>query len=103
MANESSTFSSSGYLATDVMSVLPCIVGCAVLVGCMTAAQNTESDLRRRREEMVEQQIRQRGVADTRVLAAMRSVPRERFVPPDLLQQAYEDRKSTRLNSSHRQ
>ena len=32
---------------------------------------------------MVESQIRQRGVADARVLDAMRTVPRERFVPVD--------------------
>jgi len=57
----------------------------------MTAAQNGESDLRARREAMVEQQIRQRGVTDARVLDAMRSVPRERFVPPELRAQAYED------------
>ena len=73
------------------MSVLPCIVGCLVLVGCMTAAQPGESDLRARRLEMVEQQIRQRGVTDARVLEAMRTVPRERFVPPELLPQAYDD------------
>jgi protein-L-isoaspartate(D-aspartate) O-methyltransferase len=40
---------------------------------------------------MVEQQIRQRGVTDARVLEAMRTVPRERFVPPELLPQAYDD------------
>jgi protein-L-isoaspartate(D-aspartate) O-methyltransferase len=57
----------------------------------MTAAQNGESELRARREAMVEQQIRQRGVTDARVLDAMRSVPRERFVPPELRAQAYED------------
>ena len=57
----------------------------------MTAAQNSDSDLRARRHEMVEQQIRQRGVTDARVLDAMRSVPRERFVPPELLRQAYAD------------
>jgi protein-L-isoaspartate(D-aspartate) O-methyltransferase len=73
------------------MSVLPCIVACAVLVGCMTAAQNDESDLRARRHEMVEQQIRQRGVTDARVLAVMRSVPRERFVPEEVRHQAYDD------------
>ena len=73
------------------MSALPCIVACAVLVGCMTAAQNSEPDLRARRHEMVEQQIRQRGVTDARVLDAMRTVPRERFVPPELLRQAYDD------------
>ena len=57
----------------------------------MTTAQNGESDLRARREAMVEQQIRQRGVTDARVLDAMRSVPRERFVPSELRAQAYED------------
>jgi protein-L-isoaspartate(D-aspartate) O-methyltransferase len=57
----------------------------------MTAAQNGEPDLRARRHEMVEQQIRQRGVTDARVLDAMRTVPRERFVPPALLRQAYDD------------
>lgn len=42
--------------------------------------------------EMVEQQIRQRGVSDPRVLAAMRTVPRERFVPADQAARAYDDR-----------
>jgi protein-L-isoaspartate(D-aspartate) O-methyltransferase len=73
------------------MSVLPCIVACTVLAGCMTVAQSGDSDLRARRHEMVEQQIRQRGVTDPRVLEAMRSVPRDRFVPPELAHQAYED------------
>lgn len=40
---------------------------------------------------MVEQQIRQRGVTDARVLAAMETLPRERFVPPDARSQAYDD------------
>jgi protein-L-isoaspartate(D-aspartate) O-methyltransferase len=73
------------------MSALPCIVASAVLVGCMTGAQSNDLDLRARRHEMVEQQIRQRGVTDARVLDAMRTVPRERFVPPELLRQAYDD------------
>ena len=33
---------------------------------------------------MVEQQLRARGIDDERVLAAMATVPRERFVPPEL-------------------
>jgi protein-L-isoaspartate(D-aspartate) O-methyltransferase len=40
---------------------------------------------------MVEQQIRQRGVTDTRVLAAMETIPRDRFIPPDARSQAYDD------------
>lgn len=43
------------------------------------------------REAMVESQIRARGVRDERVLAAMRSVPREEFVPERLRTAAYED------------
>lgn len=40
---------------------------------------------------MVEEQIRQRGVTDTRVLAAMEAVPRDRFIPPAARSQAYDD------------
>jgi protein-L-isoaspartate(D-aspartate) O-methyltransferase len=40
---------------------------------------------------MVESQIRARGVEDSLVLAAMRSVPRHLFVPPDLVGVAYTD------------
>jgi protein-L-isoaspartate(D-aspartate) O-methyltransferase len=43
------------------------------------------------RERMVERQLRRRGIADERVLAAMGSVPRELFVPPDVRHLAYED------------
>ncbi len=43
------------------------------------------------REWMVEQQIAARGVTDAKVLAAMREVPREEFVPAELTAQAYED------------
>jgi protein-L-isoaspartate(D-aspartate) O-methyltransferase len=40
---------------------------------------------------MVERQLRRRGIHDTRVLAAMNEVPRERFVPPDQRKRAYRD------------
>jgi protein-L-isoaspartate(D-aspartate) O-methyltransferase len=40
---------------------------------------------------MVEQQIKQRGITDARVLAAMETLPRECFVPPDAVSQAYDD------------
>jgi len=36
-------------------------------------------------------QLEQRGISDPAVLAAMRAVPRERFVPPDLVRSAYDD------------
>ena len=40
---------------------------------------------------MVERQLRDRGIRDERVLAAMAELPRERFVPPELAGRAYED------------
>lgn len=43
------------------------------------------------RERMVARQIAGRGVRDAAVLAAMRQVPRERFVPSQLACLAYED------------
>ena len=43
------------------------------------------------RQRMVDDQIAARGIRDSRVLAAMGNVPRERFVPPDVAAQAYAD------------
>ena len=43
------------------------------------------------REAMVCQQLRRRGIRDERVLAAMNSVPRERFVPVENQSRAYAD------------
>lgn len=43
------------------------------------------------REEMVRRQIAGRGIDDERLLAAMRAVPREAFVPEHLAAHAYED------------
>jgi protein-L-isoaspartate(D-aspartate) O-methyltransferase len=40
---------------------------------------------------MVDAQLRDRGIRDERVLAAMAAVPRESFVPEDERQAAYED------------
>ena len=45
----------------------------------------------RMRDAMVERQIAARGVADQRVLTAMRQVPREAFVPDQLAEFAYAD------------
>ena len=40
---------------------------------------------------MVERQLRRRGIEDERVLDAMATVPRERFVPEELRAEAYSD------------
>jgi len=43
------------------------------------------------RARMVERQLRARGIADERVLAAMGCVPREAFVPVEVAPYAYDD------------
>lgn len=45
----------------------------------------------RLREAMVREQIEARGVRDPRVLAALRAVPRERFVPAAARDHAYDE------------
>jgi len=45
----------------------------------------------RAREKMVARQLRGRDITDERVLAAMATVPRERFVPPEERSRAYDD------------
>lgn len=50
------------------------------------------NDLTRIREHMVEEQIIARGINDTRVVAAMRTVPRHRFLPGRPITEAYTDR-----------
>jgi protein-L-isoaspartate(D-aspartate) O-methyltransferase len=43
------------------------------------------------REQMVERQLRRRGISDERVLAAMAAIPRERFVPEAYARRTYAD------------
>jgi protein-L-isoaspartate(D-aspartate) O-methyltransferase len=50
-----------------------------------------QAALREAREAMVRHQIAARDVRDPRVLEAMRTLPRHRFVPEELLAQAYAD------------
>jgi protein-L-isoaspartate(D-aspartate) O-methyltransferase len=51
----------------------------------------TEDKYAAMRQRMVDTQIAIRGVSDLRVLAAMRQVPRHRFIPSHLWDQAYHD------------
>jgi protein-L-isoaspartate(D-aspartate) O-methyltransferase len=50
-----------------------------------------EQDFAARRAAMVEHQLRERGIGDERVLAAMGEVPREGFVPERRRELAYAD------------
>jgi protein-L-isoaspartate(D-aspartate) O-methyltransferase len=48
-------------------------------------------ELAEARRRMVDEQLRERGIADERVLAAMERVPRELFVPEAYRARAYDD------------
>lgn len=52
---------------------------------------STHKDPSARRAQMVEQQLVRRGIQDARVLAAMREVPREAFVPEEERARAFDD------------
>ena len=50
-----------------------------------------EPDFTEARNRMVDSQVRPNKVIDPRIIAAMRQLPRERFVPPGLAALAYAD------------
>ena len=56
-----------------------------------SAAAQAERDFDRQRQQMVTHQLRGRDIVDARVLKAMATVPRHRFVPEDLHDLAYRD------------
>lgn len=60
-------------------------------VRALARRNSTEETHRRRRLAMVDEQIRGRGVTDSRVLGAMESVPRHLFVAESLAATAYRD------------
>jgi protein-L-isoaspartate(D-aspartate) O-methyltransferase len=74
------------FLALAVLGVVP-------HAACQGDTPNAvdEAWYRKMRERMVETQIERRGIKDQRVLEALRSVPRHRFVPEDLAPRAYDD------------
>jgi protein-L-isoaspartate(D-aspartate) O-methyltransferase len=66
-----------------------------LLAGCSVRPADTattEDSWAEARERMVNQQLAKRGVADERVLAAMRRVRRHELVPEGVRRHAYEDR-----------
>src|SRR5690606_36266472 len=79
----------SGPEVRHVISMRLTAVTLAALMLPMNAMQpDPYSEARAR---MVETQIASRGVRDERVLAAMRAVPRHRFVDQSLAAEAYND------------
>jgi protein-L-isoaspartate(D-aspartate) O-methyltransferase len=60
-------------------------------MGADPAGDPTVAATARERETMVASQLRRRGIADERVLAAMNAIPRELFVEPATRRHAYDD------------
>jgi protein-L-isoaspartate(D-aspartate) O-methyltransferase len=84
------------------VAALPVMFAIAGAVSC-TASSDVEpgqDSLANARSSMVTDQIAKRGVADPRVLAAMRDVPRHLFVPAEARTNAYDD---TPLSIGHQQ
>src|SRR5688572_21455259 len=65
----------------------------AVVIGRVPGSGSDWQEARaaRERERMVEEQLGRRGITDARVLAALRKVPRHRFVEEALRDRAYGD------------
>ena len=72
---------------------LPGVIFALVAASLLLSAAAGADDAARgaRRERMLEDQIEARGVVNPRVLAAMRAVPRHRFVPERYRDYAYAD------------
>ena len=70
----------------------PALVLGMIPAACLAApAPNDEAKFEAARARMVAEQVEGRGVRDPAVLAAMRKVPRHRFVPESLSGEAYDD------------
>jgi len=65
-------------------------IAAAVLSVALQPASATDGPYLQKRAAMVRDQIEREGVTDTRVLTAMRDVPRHLFVPPSFRAKAYE-------------
>ena len=77
-------------LRAAALAVLCGPLAAACAAGPQSPAPEDE-DMAAKRERMVDQDIAARGVRDPRVLQAMRSVPRHRFVDPRRARDAYRD------------
>jgi protein-L-isoaspartate(D-aspartate) O-methyltransferase len=59
---------------------------------CWQNSMTSEEEFLDLRQKMVTEQLRERGIQDPRVLAAMNTVPRHWFTPNEYRDRAYEDR-----------
>ena len=69
-----------------------CIVATGEAIELALSSEVVMSSFKQQREEMVRTQLMARGIGDQRVLDAMGTVPRERFVPENCQHLSYRDR-----------
>lgn len=62
-----------------------------ILLTAFTSCVAQEDKHVKMREQMVKEQIENRGIKNQPTLNAMRKVPRHKFVPPNLIERAYGD------------
>jgi protein-L-isoaspartate(D-aspartate) O-methyltransferase len=65
--------------------------GCLLLAACSAKSTTGRNDWEALRADMINSQLRARGISDPRVLEAMRKVPRHLFVPEAVRWRAYDD------------
>jgi protein-L-isoaspartate(D-aspartate) O-methyltransferase len=85
-----SVFSRSRCVLLLMMRFL--LLASALVCASCGRADTQVADFPAQRERMVKEQIVMRGVVEERVLAAMRKVPREEFVPAEFRAESYTDR-----------
>lgn len=86
--------SGTGHRLAASLAVLALTGGLAlaVLTAAAPASAQGPDELAERRQRMVEEQIRGRGIRQPEVLRAMAEIPRHLFVPEELREEAYEDK-----------
>jgi protein-L-isoaspartate(D-aspartate) O-methyltransferase len=77
-----------GCLAAFITSI---IVSIPLVVPGAFAAKADDAEFLNERTSMVKNQIAERGISDRRVIEAMLSVPRHKFVPDKYITRAYDD------------
>jgi protein-L-isoaspartate(D-aspartate) O-methyltransferase len=65
--------------------------GCLLVAACSRQSGTGRNDSEALRADMINSQLRARGISDPRVLDAMRKVPRHLFVPEAVRWRAYDD------------
>ena len=69
------------YIFSFILSIIVLVISCSA----------QDDKYKNDRESMVKQQIENRGINNQPTLDAMRTVPRDKFVPPNLIERAYDD------------